>query len=247
MGIDMELKKLKTKDFNFEYSQDLEDYVKEVEQISLQRKEVLCKFFKCNFNDIPAIDTAILSNQKDFVDYIHKITNNKSTPPEWATGCFCNDGIQMLVLKDNPKQYNASKFIISHEMTHLFINKFVYNKYNIPRLKWWDECYAYWLERPLTKERAEQAITLSKENEHRANFDMNIIKNDSKNENEVNAFPLYKIVGYYIFQNNLAKKYVEIIKKDRNKMVEIGKTIVADAIDYILDNTNTAVSINKNN
>ena len=240
----MELKQLKTKDFNFEYSPDLEEFIEETKIISEQRKEVLCKFFKCKPSAIPAFNAAVLSNKEDFRDYIRKISNN-STPPEWATGCFYGGGIQAFVKKSDQKQYNSAKFTVAHELTHIFINKLVYDKYKIPRLKWWDECYAYWLERPLTQERIDQAIRLSKENEYRADFDMNRIKNDSNNESEVDAFPLYKIIGYYIFQNNLGEEFLQIIKEDRNKMVEIGKTILKDSIEYILDNENKAGSVLK--
>ena len=228
----MMIKQLKTKNFTFDYSEDLEDFVKEISQIADLRKQELCKLFGCKEQDIPNVVTGIFSTREDFVNYIQKVTNSEQEPPQWAAGCFYNNGIQIHVNQSDIKQYNSSKFILPHELTHLFINKFIYDAYGIERLKWFDESFAYWLQGPLTQERIEQARRLAEENKNRQDFDMNII--ESSNEDEFNAFPLYKIIGYYIFMNHLEKDYISTIINNRDDMVEIGKHVLKDSLDYVL-------------
>lgn len=181
---------------------------------------------------LPKINVAFFCERKDFVDYIQ--SNFNATPPEWAMGCFYGGGIQVLINLNDEKNIEKNKHHLLHETVHLYINHFIYDKYKINRIRWFDECFANYLDGTQKNIKNKELLECCKKLKLLKNFDLASL-NDVKKiiTNEYNGYDIFHIVGKYIFENNLQNDYIKIIKENYKKIQEIGKTILSDAINYI--------------
>ena len=220
-------------DFEIQYQSGLEELVKKSVEIYNSRIEYVQKLFNCSSKEVGKIKVSFFTNRDDFVNYIKTVSNGQ-TPPNWATGCFYNGEIQQLVEEKNETEILVRAHTLLHETIHLYIQKTIYEKYGIERIIWFDESLAGFLDGHIenrSKSNLEKIvknlIAISK------NFDINILNDwDKMFTEEYNAYEIFMFVGKYIVENNLDKKYIELIKTDPSKIKEIGKTILHPAIEY---------------
>ncbi len=224
------MKKLVTKNFILNYDDHLEKFIQQSLGIVDIQVKSLSKLLDMDINNVPQLKASLFSDRQSLVDYVKSISNGR-TLPEWAKGCFFNGEIQLLV--DDRDKFN--KNFLMHEYTHLCIKKHIYDKYNIRRITWFDESYAYYLD----GRHDSMSVNAYKEivsdlKKLPCNFDMNIL-NDSNLivTKDYNGNDMFVLIGKYIFENNLEKEYIALLKEDSNKVKEIGKTILTKAIMYI--------------
>lgn len=220
-------------DFEIQYQEVLEELVKKSVEIYNNRIEYIKKLFSSSSKEIGKIKAIFFTNREDFVNYIKTVSNGQ-TPPNWATGCFYNGEIQQLIEEKNEAEILTKAHILLHETIHLYIQKSIYEKYNIKRIIWFDESLAGFLDGHIANRSksnlekiVKKLITISK------NFDMNILNDwDKMFTKEYNAYEIFMLVGKYIVENNLDSDYVELIKINPAKIKEIGKTVLHHAIEY---------------
>ena len=114
------------------------------------------------------------------------------------------------------------------------MKKLVYQKYKIKRVTWFDESYAVFVDGRIKNMKLEDLYNLSQKLKPLQNIDMNILNNEDKIvTKEYNGYDMFLIVGKYIFDNHLQKEYIQKLINNRDDMIEIGKTILSKAIEYI--------------
>lgn len=224
------MKQLKTKDFIIDYDENLQNFIEKTVKHAESKKKEFYRIFDCKDYDIDILHASFFINREDFVEYIKSISNGQ-TPPSWATGCFYNGEIQVLVDLKNPE---IKMNTLAHETMHLFFDKTIYKKYNIDRVNWLDESFAVYLDGhpdDITNEELTRIIEyLSKISN---GFDMRVLEDYNKvKTKEYNGYDMFNIIGKYIFETKQEQKFIELIKRNRNKVLEIGKHILQDAIDY---------------
>lgn len=224
-----------TNNFIINYDECLSDFVYSSLEIFDSKQKILNELFdKTDKNDIK-LTAHIFSNRADFVKYIQSIADGH-TPPDFATGCFYNGGIQLYVDPNNKYQLESSKYTLLHESVHLDINSFIYNKYHIDRIDWFDESYANFLDgRKEANSIEELKRILPKLKKIENNFNLNKIKmcrQETVITDEYNAYDIFYIIGKYIFENNLAKKYLEVLSKNPKDIQDLGNVILSKAINY---------------
>lgn len=224
------MKEIKTKDFLIRYEPILEDFVRETLAHAEKKKKEFYKIFSCKEEDIDILKASFFVNRKDFVDYIKSISNGQ-TPPEWATGCFYNGEIQVMVNVDKPE---IKMHTLAHETMHLFFEKTIYQRYNIERVNWLDESFAVYLDGNPDDISNQELFEMIKSLGDFANgFDMAILADYNKvKTKEYNGYDMFNIIGKYIFETKQEQKYLELIKKDREKILEIGRDILKEAVTY---------------
>ncbi|MBQ9795337.1 MAG: hypothetical protein IJW36_00040 [Clostridia bacterium] len=225
------MKQLITKNFIINHDENLQKFVEKTVKHAEDKKTEFYKIFKCKENEIDVLHASFFINREEFVEYIKSISNGQ-IPPSWATGCFYNGEIQVLVDLKNPE---IKMNTLAHETMHLFFDKTIYQRYNIERVNWLDESFAVYLDgepNDLSNEELKRIVEyLSKIAE---GFDMKILEDYNKvKTEEYNGYDMFNIIGKYIFETKQEQFFLELIKNDRNKVVEIGKHILQDAIDYL--------------
>jgi len=230
------MKELLTNDYIISYEPELLEFIERTVAHAERKRKEFYKLFNCNENDIGILKASFFVNHDKFMDYIKSISGGK-TPPDWATGCFYNGEIQVLVDINNPEK---KMHLLAHETLHLFFVKTIYRKYNINRINWLDESFAVYLDGEpddISVERLKKMINyLGKIS---SGFDMAVLADSNKVvTKEYNGYDMFNIIGKYIFKNKLGNEYLEIIKSDREKMIEIGKNILQISIDYFKEKYN---------
>ncbi|MGN1227402.1 MAG: hypothetical protein ACI4TX_02040 [Christensenellales bacterium] len=225
------MENITTKDYIIKYEPELEDFVQKTLSWAEKKKVEFYKIFNCKETDINVLKASFFINRENFVNYIKDISNG-CTPPSWATGCFYNGEIQVLVDIENTE---TQMHTLAHETVHLFFNKTIYEKYNIERINWLDESFAVYLERNPDDILNEDFLRMTEYLDKIADgFDMATLADYNKiKTKEYNGYDMFNIIGKYIFETKQEQKYLELIKKDRNEVLRIGKYILREAIDYI--------------
>ena len=226
------MKNLKTKYLSLHYENNLEDFIQNSLNIFNERLKLLQSLFNEGIDNISKMKCSFFTNKNDFTAYINKITNGKK-PPNWTTGCFYNDEIQILVDVNNQNQLNRQQYTLIHEYTHLCIKHLIYETYNIERIKWLDESYARYIDGHLQSTSKERINSLFKSIiRNYKNLNMNDI--DNVNNIRVNeVYAMFDFIGKYIFENNLAKEYLDILKSNNCEIVKIGQTILFQSLQYL--------------
>ena len=216
-------------EYTIYYEQELENFANQTLTFAKVKKQELYKLFNCKKEDIGIIKCSFFANKDNFFNYIKSISGGK-TPPSWAKGCTYNKEIQVLVENN---QLNQRMPTLAHETVHIFFNKIIY-QHNIQRIRWLDESFAIYLsknEGELSIEKSNEIINSLKNLPK--DFDIGTLNDESKiHTNEYNGYKMFRLVGHYIFENHLEKNLINTIKIDREKMMEIGKTILWDSINY---------------
>jgi len=231
----------KNENYIINYEEGLENFVNEAIKITENKINYLHKLFNCTSKDIGKLEVAIFTTREQFVNYIYAITKDRKVKPnipDWATGCFYNGGIQMLVDAKNEKDLDFHKYTPLHETVHLYIKKLYYDKFNLSRITWFDESFAVYLdgerERNSTKELKRILPKLKKISK---NFDMNKLS-DTNLINQYNGYDMFYVVGKYIFENGLEKELLKTLQTNPEKIKKLGLTILNEAIKYCDDYLN---------
>lgn len=224
------MKQLITKDFIIEYVPELQEFIERTLKHAEDKKKEFYKIFNCEEKDIDVLHASFFTKREDFVEYIKSISRGQ-TPPSWATGCFYNGEIQVLVDLKNPQ---IKMNTLAHETMHLFFDKTIYQRYNIKRVNWLDESFAVYLDgKPDDISNEEFTKMIDYLSKISNGFDMSILADYNKvKTKEYNGYDMFNIIGKYIFETQQEQKCLDLIKKDRNQVLEIGKHILQDAIDY---------------
>ena len=160
--------------------------------------------------------------REDFVKYI-KQYSTRGEIPDWIMGCFYNNGIQLYIDKNSSYQLDRMRYTLLHETVHLYFTNYIYDKYNIERICWFDESYANYLDKsPKDITQILQSLELP--------IDFNMSSLSSPESKAYNAFNL---IGYYIFSTHQEKKLLDLLIKDSEQIKELGKTILKEAVGYI--------------
>ncbi len=224
------MKQIKTKDFIIDYDENLQVFIEETVKHAEEKKKEFYKIFDCKESDIDILHASFFINREDFVEHIKSISNGQ-TPPSWATGCFYNGEIQVLVDLKNPE---IKMNTLAHETIHLFFDKTIYEKFKIERVNWLDESFAVYLDgQPDDISNEELARMIEYLSKISNGFDMRVLEDYNKvKTKDYNGYDMFNLIGKYIFETKQEQKFLELIKKDRNQVLEIGKHILQDSIDY---------------
>lgn len=227
------LKIKETESFVLQYDSSLEKFIEKSLEIANEKLPTIENLFNCNRNEIGKIKASFFTKREDFVSYIQSITNGH-TPPAWASGCFYNNEIQTLLDTDNPKNLESETHTLIHEYTHLVIDKKIYQKHNISRIRWFDESFANYLDGSQDSYSAETIKILCDRLKNLKSFDLNIL-NDINNvqTSSYNGYDMFLLIGRYIFENNLENEILDDFSKSADLVEKRGKTILADALEYL--------------
>ena len=219
---------LKTENFDIEYAKELQSYAIKALANAESKLQYFCKLFNCKKEDVGVLKASFFNKRNEFVAHIKKISGG-SEPPKWAEGCFYNGEIQALVRKEVE---NERVNTLAHETVHLIFNKTIYNKFNIDRVRWLDESFAVYLDGEVDKQELQDIV--KKLEPISNNFNMNDLEDVNKVHTSLyDGYNMFNVIGYYIFKNNLQAEMLNLLKTDRNKVVEIGTHILQDALDFL--------------
>ncbi len=227
------MKELVTKKFILSYQDGLDDFIERSLKIVDERMPLIDSLFDCNEDTTGQLKASFFTKREDFVEYIKSISGEKNFPT-WVTGCFYNGEIQTLININDEDDVKFKTHTLTHEMVHLYIENTIYSKYNIDRIRWFDESYAGYLDGHMENRTNEQLKELCLELKMLGNFDMNSL--DDVNDvitKSYNGYNMFRIIGKYIFENDLAKKYLDLLKNNPSAIREIGKDILPKAIEYV--------------
>lgn len=225
------MKKLDTNRFHLVYDERLEDFIKRSLLIVEEKLPLIKETLSCEEGAVGKLKASFFTQRKDFVDYIKSVSGK--IPPRWATGCFYNSEIQTLIDINDKDDVIYKVRTLTHEMMHLYIQKLVYEKYNIDRIRWFDESYACYVDGSIVNWSKEEGVEIIAKLKSLGDFDVNILNDVNKvSTNEYNGYHMFKIIGKYIFENNLAKEYIGKIIENPVEIKEIGLTILKKAIKY---------------
>ena len=227
------MKELVTKKFILSYQDGLDDFIERSLKIVDERMPLIDSLFDCNEDTTGQLKASFFTKREDFVEYIKSISGEKNFPA-WVTGCFYNGEIQTLININDEDDVKFKTHTLTHEMVHLYIEKIIYSKYNIDRIRWLDESYAGYLDGHMKNRTNKQFRKICLELKRLGNFDMNSL--DDVNDvitKSYNGYNMFRIIGKYIFENDLAKKYLDLLKNNPSAICEIGKDILPKAIEYV--------------
>lgn len=228
------MKEFITNDFIINYEPELQEFIEKTVAHAESKRKEFYKLFNCNEKDIGVLKASFFINHDKFIEYIKSVSGGHR-PPDWATGCFYNGEIQVLVDLKNPEEKMNT---LAHETLHLFFNKTIYQKYKIDRVNWLDESFAVYLDGQPDDISVDELLRMINYLDKISDgFDMAVLTDANKViTNDYNGYDMFNVIGKYIFDNHLENKYLELIKEDRNKVVEIGKNILQVAVDYFKKN-----------
>lgn len=222
--------KLTTSNFIINYEPELKDFIEKTVFHAENKRIEFNKLFNCENKDVGILKASFFVNHDKFINYIKSISGGRR-PPDWATGCFYNGEIQILVDLKNPER---KMHTLSHETLHLYFKKRIYQKHNIDRVNWLDESFAVYLDgNPEDISKEKLAIMVENLAKISDGFDMSILSDYNKVRTDTyDGYDMFNLIGKYIFENNLEQEYLELIRTNREKVVDKGKTILQVAIDY---------------
>ena len=232
------LKIKETESFVLQYDSSLEQFIEKSLEIANKKLPTIENLFNCNRNEIGKIKASFFTKREDFVSYIQSITNGH-TPPAWASGCFYNNEIQTLLDIYSSQKMEYKTHTLTHEYTHLVIDKQIYQKYNIQRIRWFDESFANYLDGSQDSYSAETIKILCDRLKNLSEFDLNILNDINKTVTDsYNGYDMFILVGRYIFENNLQTQIIKILSENGDTVVENGKTMLSNALKYFKEKYN---------
>lgn len=215
------------------YPVSLVGFVNQSVENAEERIPILEKLFDFTWEQDSKIKARFFDDKYEFDKYIEKVGGFK--PRASTVGCFCQGEIQTYVdIKNLNNQYPTT---LAHETVHLFFMKAIYNPKEIQRIRWFDEAYSYYLQ--VNRENEDfNKFYLAQANKLKdsyKNLDVNFLDDFKVVASEkYNTYAIFQVIGKYIFDNNLQKEYLTLLKTDTKKLRAIGKTILEKAVDYIL-------------
>jgi len=228
------MKEIITDRFIINFQDGLEDFVANSLNIVKLKMPIINDLFGEDAEGVGELKASFFTVRKDFVEYIKSISNGR-TPPEWATGCFYKGEIQTLLNINSKEEMKYKIHTLTHEMTHLYIQKLVYEKYKIDRIRWFDESYASFIDGHICNKTKEELQIICKKLKMLGQFDLNILDDINKvKTNEYDGYDMFLIVGKYIFENDLSKKYLDLIKIKPEEIRKEGRSVLEKSIQYVL-------------
>lgn len=223
------------KHYVINYPLELEEFIAKAVENAEGRKQAFEDLFEIDWDNLPKLKASFFITREEFLKYIKEL--NGFVPGPNAIGCFCDGEIQALVDIENMYK-NNSLYTLAHETIHLFIQKIYKDKnrnYIEERIRWFDEAYAYYLERPrdnsYNKHYYAKALALKEV----AQMDVNILDDRTKlNTEKYNSYNIFQVLGKYIFDNNLQKEYLRLLKDNPRQLRKIGETILKKSVEYVL-------------
>lgn len=218
-----------TKYFDIFYEDGLEDFIEKSLKIFDAKLPIIEDVL--GDIDLDKIKVSIYTNRTEFENYAKSISNG-NVPPAWASGCFCGGEIQMIIPLQNADFVRRQTHTLTHEFVHLCINKNIYEKYKINRIRWFDESYASFIDGHLDnvsdnnlKPHYEKLKSFSK------GFDMNTL-NEIRNVKTqyYNGYVMFDLIGKYIFDNGLEKDFLKTLIQNPKQIKEMGETILNEAV-----------------
>jgi len=220
--------------FIINFQNGLEEFVSNSLKVVEKQMPILRSLFLLEVENFKKIEASFFTERSEFVGYIKSISNG-DIPPKWATGCFYNEGIQTLININDEEDVKYKTHTLMHEMVHLYIQKLVYEKSGVERVRWFDESYASYIDGYIKNITSNQLKNICEKLIGIGEFDLNILDDINKvKTKEYDGYDMFLIVGKYIFENNLAKHYLELLKTKPSEIRKVGKTILEKSINYIL-------------
>ena len=224
-----EYKTFENDSFRIEYPIDLENFTQFSVKNAMDSIEKLKTLFKTK--ESLKLNANFFDIREDFVKFIKQYSIEEI--PDWVRGCFYNDGIQLYVDKNSSYQLERMKYTLLHETVHLYFNNYIYDKYNIKRICWFDEAYANYLDKcPRDTKKILQTLELP------IDFNMSSLSTPKSD-----AYGAFNLIGYYIFSTHQEKELLNLLIKDSEQIRELGKTVLKDAVEYIENKKNSSVEI----
>lgn len=192
--------------------------------------------FGCTTQEIGKVKASFFVEREDFISHIKtKMSPVDELPPEWATGCFYGGESQVLVNPCDEKDVDRRRFTLLHEAIHLYIQKALYDKFEIERIVWFDEALAGFLDRHSENFSIKNWRDLALKVKPIANgFDMNRLNDFSIVKTaEYDGYDMFLLIGKFMIETNLIGKFLEIIKTNPEKIKEEGRTILQKAVAYV--------------
>ena len=225
------MKNLTTENFVINYQADLADFVQDSLAMFADKKPLITSLFGEKIDK--KIKASFFTKRDDFVEYVKSVANG-CTPPTWASGCFYNQEIQVLVNINNQNNLTRQKHTLTHEFVHLCFNELIYDKYAISRIRWLDESFANYLDGHAATRSQDQLKAIAHELKKLGKFNVNVLNDRSKVKTETyNGYDMFLIIGKYIFANDLAEKYLNELKTDPTAILNIGESILGTALEYV--------------
>ena len=229
------MKKTVTDKFIINFQEGLEEFVDISLKVVEKQMPLLENLFLSEVAKVGKLKASFFTERKEFVEYIKSVSNGR-TPPEWATGCFYNGEIQTLIDITNHEDLKYKVHTLTHEMTHLYIQKNIYEKYNIDRIRWFDESYASYIDGHIKNRTKEQLKNKCNKLKDIGEFDLNILNDINRvKTKDYDGYDMFLIVGKYIFENDLSKKYLVLIKTKPEEIRKVGREILTKSIKYTLE------------
>lgn len=230
------MKKVVTDRFEIIFQDGLENFIQNSLNIVELQMPMLKILFEEEMDCIGKLKASFFTERKEFVGYIKSISGG-DIPPDWATGCFYNGEIQTLLNIDDEEDVKVKPHTLTHEMVHLYIQKLVYEKFDIGRIRWFDESYASFIDGQICNRTKEKLQIICEQLKLLGQFDLNILDDINKvKTKEYDGYDMFLIVGKYIFENGLSKKYLDLIKTKPEEIRKVGREILTKSIKYTLEN-----------
>lgn len=211
--------------FRIEYPIDLEYFTQISVKNTMDSIEQLKALFEVK--ESLKLNANFFDVREDFVKYIKQYSTRKEIP-NWICGCFYNNGIQLYIDKNSSYHLDRMRYTLLHETVHLYFNNYIYDRYNIKRICWFDEAYANYLDKcPKDIKQILQTLELP------IDFNMSSLSHPKSD-----AYGAFDLIGYYIFSTHQEKELLNLLIKDSEQIRELGKTILKKAVEYIENKKN---------
>lgn len=110
----------------------------------------------------------------------------------------------------------------------------VYSKFNINRIRWFDESYANFIDGSKDNTPVLHLKKIANLLNSVKDLDLNILNDISKVKTSTyDGYDMFLIVEKYIFDNNFEKQYLKALKSNPKQIINLGKTILSLAINYL--------------
>ncbi|MBP3619989.1 MAG: hypothetical protein J6J24_04965 [Clostridia bacterium] len=190
----------------------------------------------CSAQEIGKVKASFFTKREEFISYIKtKMAPCDELPPDWATGCFYGGESQILINPADEEDVSRRKYTLLHEAIHLYVQKAIYEKFDVERIVWFDEAIAGFLDKHSEKYTQQEWKNLAiKLKPVAKGFDMNKLNDFSiVKTSEYDGYDMFLLIGKFMIGTNLIKDFLETIKSNPDKIREEGLTILQKAVEYV--------------
>lgn len=222
------------------YSPDSLNYITDnMNDILIKSFELYKKLFE--IDSFRKVQINYFDDIEKFRNYIYALRGEKESLPKYAQGTFDNGMINSYIslnMDINSRRYQKKLFIASHELFHIMYRELIWQKGKKQRIVWFDEGMAqlfsgendYNLSDKNFNKWFDYVLEETKEipciNELAHGYSFKNEKYDGYNLCLLSVKYLYDTLGLDEFKK---------LMHDNDKIIEYGKTVVQDAINYYQD------------